>query len=525
MTRTRQWTKFGILVAVTLVFAVLFAAAIDIPERGQAQQRSVSALAALSTNQPAPLKGVSAATDWSDAFAAVAEAVRPAVVYIRSEVTEQSRAPGRRRLVPSPFDDFFDQPDTPQRRRGEGTGFIISRDGYIMTNNHVVENASKLLVRLFDRREFTAKVIGKDPDTDIAVIKIDGTTFPAVSFGDSDSVRVGEWVLAIGNPLGEEFSFTVTAGIVSAKGRGLAGLTAGNNYAIQDYIQTDAAINPGNSGGPLVNTRGQVIGINAAIASQTGYYQGYGFAIPIDLARTVGRQLISEGKVTRAVLGISINPATPEDAAYVGLDTIRGVRVEDYTPGMDSPAKRAGIQPGDVIVALDGKRVDYVAQLQQAVRYKKPGDEVEVTVQRKGGERKTFKVQLVGTVGETEISSRGTDPRRDRTVASSEERLGITVEALTERDAAADENIGAEHAGLLVASVDPDGPSADRLFPAKSPQGTDIITHVNDQRVKTTADLSAALRGLKAGDIVSLRTYVVRGDGTGTSRIVRLRAK
>src|SRR6185436_3087443 len=179
MTRTRQWTKFGILVAVTLVFALLFAAAIDMPERGQAQQRSVSALAALSTVQPAPLKGVSAATDWSDAFAAVAEAVRPAVVYIRADVTEQSRAPSRRRLVPSPFDDFFDQPDTPQRRRGEGTGFIISRDGYIMTNNHVVENASKLLVRLFDHREFLAKIIGRDPDTDVAVIKIDGTNFPA----------------------------------------------------------------------------------------------------------------------------------------------------------------------------------------------------------------------------------------------------------------------------------------------------------------------------------------------------------
>jgi serine protease Do len=392
-----------------------------------------------------------------------------------------------------------------------------------MTNNHVVENASKLLVRLFDRREFSAKVIGRDPDTDVAVIKIDGVNFPAVSFGDSDSVRVGEWVLAIGNPLGEEFSFTVTAGIVSAKGRGLAGLNT-QAYNIQDYIQTDAAINPGNSGGPLVNARGQVIGINAAIASATGYYQGYGFAIPVDLARTVGRQLISEGKVTRAVLGVTILNATPEDAAYVGLDTIRGVVVQDYTPGMDSPAKRAGILPGDVIVAIDGKSVQYSAQLQQSVRFKKPGDEVSVTVQRKGGERKTFKVRLAGTTDDTEVASKTDDAKGKGTTGSTEGRLGVTVEPITDREAAQDENIGADHAGLMVNTVDPDGPAQDRLFPAHSAQGTDIITHVNGQRVKSTADLATALKAVKAGEVVSLQTYVVRGDGTGTSRIVRLRA-
>ncbi|MBI4503122.1 MAG: trypsin-like peptidase domain-containing protein [Gemmatimonadetes bacterium] len=522
MTRTRQWTKFGVLVAVTLVLALLFAAAIDIPERGQAQQRSVTALAALTTNQPAPLQGPSAAADWSNAFAAVAEAVRPAVVYIRAEVTGTTRGNPHRRLVPSPFDDFFDQPDQPQRRRGEGTGFIISRDGYIMTNNHVVENASKLLVRLFDRREFSAKVVGRDPDTDVAIIKIEGQNFPAVSFGVSDSVRVGEWVLAIGNPLGEEFSFTVTAGIISAKGRGLAGLNTAT-YNIQDYIQTDAAINPGNSGGPLVNARGQVIGINAAIASQTGYYQGYGFAIPIDLARSVGRQLISEGKVTRAVLGISIQAVTPEDAAYVGLDTIRGVVVEDYTPNMDSPAKRAGIQPGDVIVALDGRAVQYPAQLQQAVRFKKPGDEVEVTVQRKGGERKTFRVRLAATTTEDKMAANVDDVRGGRTAKPFEERIGISVDPISEREAAQDENIGVEHAGLLVSSVDPDGPAADKLLP-RSAIGADIITHINEERVKTLADLSAALRSVKPGDIVSFRVWSMRGEGASGSRVVRLRA-
>ncbi len=521
MTRTRQWTKFGVLVAMTLVLAVIFAAAIDIPERGQAQQRSNTALTALSTNQPAPLKGFSAATDWSNAFAAVAEAVRPTVVYIQAEVKEAPSSE-RRRLMPSPFDDFFNQPDQPRRRRGEGTGFIISRDGYIMTNNHVVENASKLTVKLFDHRQFTATVVGRDPDTDVAVIKIDGNNLPSVSFGSSDSVRVGEWVLAIGNPLGEAYAFTVTAGIVSAKGRGLQGLLS-SDYGIGDYIQTDAAINPGNSGGPLVNARGQVIGINAAIASQTGYYQGYGFAIPIDLARTVGRQLISDGKVTRAVLGIAIRPASPEDAAYVGLDTVRGVVVESYTARMDSPAKRAGILPGDVIVALDGKTVEYPAQLQQAVRFKKPGDEVEVSVQRKGGERKSFRVRLVGTAEETASAATTDDSRKSRGAAPLEDRLGVGVQPLTDREAAQETSIGAEHAGLMVTSVDPDGPAAEKLFAAQNPQGTDIITHVNGQRVKTVADLNAALKDVKAGDIVSLQTWVARGESSST-RVVRLRA-
>jgi len=234
--------------------------------------------------------------------------------------------------------------------QGTGSGFIVSSDGYILTNNHVVAGADRVMVRLYDKREFTAKVVGSDPATDVAVIKIDARDLPAVSLGNSDSTRVGEWVLAIGNPLGEAFTFTVTAGIVSAKGRLLNGLQQ-SRYAIQDFIQTDAAINPGNSGGPLVNVRGDVIGINAAIASETGFYSGYGFAIPINLAHTVMEQLIKTGHVERAVMGVAIREVQPEDADAVGLKEISGVVVNSYT-GDDSPAKRAGIQPGDVIVAL-----------------------------------------------------------------------------------------------------------------------------------------------------------------------------
>src|SRR5213592_4483299 len=212
------------------------------------------------------------------AFASVAEHVKPAVVFIKSERRERVST---RRLPPG-FDDFFGNPRHPQIEQGSGSGFIVSQDGYILTNNHVVQGADRVTVRLYDNREFAAKTIGTDPNTDIAVIKILTTGLPTVRLGDADSTKIGNWVLPFGNPLGEAFTFTVTAGIVSAKGRGVQGLNSGG-LAIHDFIQTDAAINPGNSGGPLVNVRGEVIGINAAIASETGFYSGYGFAIPINI--------------------------------------------------------------------------------------------------------------------------------------------------------------------------------------------------------------------------------------------------
>src|SRR5216110_2410011 len=353
--RTRDWLKFGTLVA--------FASTLNLPKKsGAAETLVVPPL-----SQPAPAApelsapAIKSAGDFQDAFVAVAEHVKPSVVFIRSQHVE--RADDNQRLPPG-FQDFFPNlRRRPQVEQGSGSGFIVSADGYILTNNHVVAGADKVTVRLYDKREFTAKVVGTDPNTDVAVIKIDARGLPGVAFGNSDSARVGEWVLAIGNPLGEAFAYTVTAGIVSAKGRLLAGL-AQTRYAIQDFIQTDAAINPGNSGGPLVNIRGQVIGINSAIASETGFYAGYGFAIPINLARIVMDQLVKTGHVERAVMGIAIRDARQEDADAVGLRQIAGVVVNSYTND-DSPAKAAGIQPGDVIVALDGQPVENVPQLQQ----------------------------------------------------------------------------------------------------------------------------------------------------------------
>ena len=510
MTRTRDWMKFAFLVAITIVLAGAFAVAVNAPRVSEAQQlRPVL----LNTVAPPSIPAAQPAADLGDAFVAVVEAVRPAVVFIRSE-----SAPRATRRS-SPFDDFFRDPRNPdpQPRRGQGSGFIISEDGYIITNNHVVEDATRLTVRLLDRRSFEAEIIGRDPNTDVAIIKIDADGLPAVSLGNSDDVRIGEWVLAIGNPLGEAFSFTVTAGIVSATGRGLRGLRQEQLYSIQDFIQTDAVINPGNSGGPLVNIQGQVIGVNSAIASPTGTYTGYGFAIPINLARIVSEQLIATGKVTRAILGIEIREVTAEDAEYVGLDSIFGVTIQDYSSDADSPAQLAGLQYGDVIIELDGEHVSYVAQLQQNIGFRKPGDRVRITVARRGGVRDTVTV----TLGEAEEPAspvqvaRSEEPARRRE-AVFDKRLGITVEEITGEQLARD-GVPRQYAGLNIEQIDPDGPARDFLIRGE------IITHIEGERVRTTDELEAVLQNVGPDQIISVRTVSFSGSGAVRRRTVRLR--
>jgi serine protease Do len=513
--RSLNWLKFGGLVALAFALGLLFAGLLDLPNRSSAQQqgRQANAIAQV----PAPsIPAARPLQELSEAFAAVSEHVKPTVVYIRSQRTEQAT----RQRVPPGMERFFprfrQQPDVEQ---GSGSGFVVSADGYILTNNHVVEGAEQVTVRLLDRREFKAKVIGSDANTDVAVLKIDAKGLQPVALGNSDDARVGEWVLAIGNPLGEGLTFTVTSGIVSAKGRALTGLPGRGQGSIQDFIQTDAAINPGNSGGPLVSVRGEVIGINSAIASETGFYSGYGFAIPINLARTVMNQLIETGAVHRAALGVSIDNVNLNDAAYVGLPEIRGVVVKDI-PSADSPAKAAGIEPGDVIIAVDGKPVERVGQLQQVIGFRKPGDVVRVEVARKGGVRKTVSVKLQALNEQPQLAAANDDGSDDNAGSSGSamNRLGISVEPVTP-DVAQQLQLPANLRGLVVTDVTPGGPSWETLYDDPQRNGPDIILSVEGKPVRTEADLRNALKAEKPGSIVTLGIYNPRAQGRRVERI------
>jgi serine protease Do len=527
-----RWGKRS-AVAATIVATV---AAVGFAERPGALHASPSLTdstllktAARHPSTPAEAK----LADLSDAFATVAARVKPSVVYIvaKQEAQPVSRRQGGQRgqapdlsQIPPEFRQFFNLPgmgdDAPPMPRGggiaSGSGFIVSTDGYILTNNHVVDGASEVRVRLLDRREFKAKVVGRDPNTDVAVIKIDAKNLTPAPLGNSDASRVGEWVLAVGNPLGENLTFTVTQGIISAKGRALQ-LPGQSNLSIQDFIQTDAAINPGNSGGPLVNVNGEVIGINSAIESPTGYNAGYGFAVPINLARAVMSQIIKHGHVERAALGVQVREASAEDAQYVGLDEIRGVLVSAFSDGA-SAAKKAGIEAGDVIVSVDGKRVDYVAQLQEAIAFRNPGDVASVEVARKGGKRETIRVTLQSAGGDAAAAPATDDASKDDNGGSAMHALGVGVSTL---DAATAKQLGLPSTinGVVVMSVK-DGSSAASHLATPSTGGPDVILSVEGTKVQTPEQLRAALANAKAGDVVSLNVYNVP---TKAERVERVR--
>ncbi len=503
----------GVVAATAFIAGLVVTAGFNLTPFGYAQQRN-GASAPLQLAQSAPVP------EGGNTFVSIAEHVTPAVVSIvteRNAPKSSARSP-RGQAVPPGMEDFFRQFDPNQRQQpeeGSGSGFIVTPDGYILTNNHVVADADKVTVTLLDKRMFKAKVVGRDPTTNVAVIKIDGSNFPVISLGDDAKARVGEWVLAVGNPLG--LDFTVTAGIISAKGRSreLRGLYA-SQYAIVDYIQTDAAINPGNSGGPLVDTRGNVIGINSAIASQTGYYSGYGFAIPITLAKTVMSDIIQYGRVRRAILGVSISDLRPEDAQAAGLKEIRGALVGGSTPGQESPAARAGIEAGDVIVAIDGVQVDRVAQMQRQIRDHKPGDVVTVDVMR-FGEKKSFKVKLAEAPNEETKVAENSSGNDDSVQPATYDKLGISVEILSAEKASRAE-IPENQRGLAVTDVDAMGPAFHQLQP-----GSDLIVKVlspNQKVIHSVADLNEALAGVKDGQVVTLLVY---NAGAKATRVVNLR--
>jgi len=415
-------------------------------------------------------------------FVELAETLKPAVVNIGTAKTVRPRRP----MMPIPrgpgkdlFEDFFErffkgEPFQPQRERSLGSGFIISEDGFILTNDHVVKGADEVTVKLSDGRSFPAAVKGLDPKLDLALLKIEvGADLPAVKLGDSDALRVGEWLMAIGNPFGLEQ--TVTVGIVSAKGR----VIGAGPY--DDFIQTDASINPGNSGGPLFNTRGEVIGINTAIVAGG---QGIGFAIPINAAREVLPQLRETGRVVRGWLGVSVQQVSAELAESFRLPERQGALVAEVLE--DSPAAEAGLRQGDIILAFAGKEVREMNDLPRVVAATPIGKEVAIEVFR-DGEKKTLKVK----VGRQETAE-GAAP-----TPSTADRTGLTVTDITPEVM---EKFQLESdRGALISAIDPEGPAADANL-----RVGDLVLEVNGRAVGSAAEFREVLEGVREGAVVRL---------------------
>jgi serine protease Do len=444
-------------------------------------------------------------------FAEIARRVTPAVVSISAEFSPEvaARMEGGEQQIPPGFlpPGFLPpgmQQDQQRPVRASGSGFLISGDGYIMTNNHMVDGAEKVRVTLLDHRIFTAKIVGHDPSTDVALIKIDGNNFPSVQLGNDSTVQVGDPVIAIGNPLG--LDFTVTSGIISAKGRAdqLANLFQAK-YAVVDFLQTDAVINPGNSGGPLVDMQGRVIGMNSAIASPTGVYAGYGFAIPISIARTVATDLKQYGEVHRGILGVSIQDVGPADAQAAGLDKITGALVGGFTSDT-SPGKKAGLQLGDIILAVNGRPVSRVSELQGMMLAYEPGQTVSLDVMRYG-KRHTVKVTL-GALSEETTVAEGSAPTGGE--KSPTQLLGISVASVTPA-IAQQLDLPSGTTGLAVANVSPDGLAAGQLIPR------DVILASlgggQRQPIRTVGDLHKAISAANGG-VLSLLVYTPQLQGT-----------
>ena len=428
-------------------------------------------------------------------FVSLAKKMRPLVVNISTTQVSEGRGGGGQEFG-SPFgeDDQFNDfwrrffggptPRGPQRQRSLGSGFIIDRDGSILTNNHVVENATKIVVKLSDDQEYEAKVIGRDAKTDIAVIKISAkSSLPAANFGDSDNLEVGEWVVAIGNPFG--LDSTVTSGIVSAKGRHIG------QGPYDNFIQTDASINPGNSGGPLINLRGEIVGINTAIFSRTGGNMGIGFAIPINLVKELLPQLRGKGKVTRGFLGVLIQKVTPEIADSLGLDKAQGALVANVSK--DGPADKAGIKVGDVIVEFDGKEV-------------KDSGDLPIIVARTAVDKKV-RMKVVREKKEVVLSVAVGELKDEEVVASAPEKgeLGLSVQRLTPQMA---ESLGLEKAdGVVVSAVEP-GSAADEAGIRRG----DVLMEIDRRPIRNLEEYRKSVAAIKKGRGVLF--LVRRGEST-----------
>lgn len=428
----------------------------------------------------------------SNIFVEIAKKENPAVVHISTSTKPRAGHPGRRfgerpGGQQEPFRDFFEKFFGPQRnipRRSLGSGFIIAKDGYIFTNNHVVQGADEIKVTLENGDEYDAKVIGTDPKTDIALIKIEpDNDLPVVELGDSGNLQVGEWVMAIGNPFG--LSHTVTVGVVSAKGRVIG------SGPYDDYIQTDASINPGNSGGPLINTKGKVIGINSAIyAGNTGGNIGIGFAIPINIAKSILEDLKTKGTVTRGRLGVMIQKITPELAKSFNLSENEGALVGDVLKG--SPAERSGIERGDVIIEFDGQPVKTMEELPKIVARTRPGSEVDVVVIR-DGRRKVIKATI------DKLEDTGVP------VSTNIEKIGLRVQDITP-DLKQSLDLDSQD-GVLVADVIFDSPAN-----AAGIRRGDVIAEINREKINNLHDFQEKMGKVNTED--ALLFLIKRGGST-----------
>jgi serine protease Do len=450
----------------------------------------------------------------SNAFSQIAAQIDPAVVNINTEATvdaSAARGGGRGNQPPAdPFDffNFFggpggpDQPDRNFRSRGTGTGFIVDKAGYILTNHHVVEKADKITVRLDDKSEHPAKLIGSDNETDLAVIKIDvGHDLPVAHLGNSDSLKVGDWVLAVGSPFGLEH--TVTAGIISAKGRENIG---GGNNAFQSFLQTDAAINPGNSGGPLVAMNGDVIGINTAIISENRQYAGLGFALPSNTAVKVYNQLVQTGKVTRGSIGIQYGEQDPALMRALGLKPGDGVLIQDVIPG--GPSAKAGLHAGDVIMEIDGTKISSGTVLLDVVANAAVGKSVNVRINRDGKEQ-TIPV-VIGdrqvVIGER-AANREPDNNNDQGGGTSQTKLGIRVQGITP-DMVRQLHLNTSE-GVMITAVDQDSLGEEAGL-ARGMIITRVIAGSQRVEIKNVDDFNRAERLFRSGTDVAF--MVLRRD-------------
>ena len=462
--------------------------------------RSAGTTDAAHAGVTAPIATAGQPVEMGTGFTDVAKAVRPAVVNI-TPAKVVTRGHGRPSIDPrNPFDSLEDLfkhprrfgprshgPDQPDLRPhgGMGSGVIVSPDGHIITNNHVVDGAKEVQITLPDKREFTGKVVGSDPKTDLALVKIDragGQDLPFVPWGDSSKLQVGEYVLAVGNPFG--LNSTVTLGIVSALGRGRMGITQ-----YEDWIQTDAAINPGNSGGALVNTRGELIGINTAIFSQTGGYQGVGFAVPTSMAKPVYESLAKTGKVVRGFLGVGIQDVTADLAQSFGLKETNGALISDVVE--DSPAERAGIKQGDVMLQYDGKAVEDPAALQRAVTRTPVGAKIAVKVLREGHAQ-----DMTVTIGEQADAIK--TARAEQEGAAESALAGLEVQNL-DRETARELGVRDKVKGVVVTGVEP-GSVADQ---AGLREG-DVIQEIDRHPIRSMKDFERTAAGLKKDQRVLL---------------------